>query len=471
LKTTRRNSRRPRNSSRAGRAGRRDGAKNGGFPLQADRHGVRSHQRMPIRSKAPVTAAAAAWGLVSIVSSGQAPISPAALRNHPAIAYQTRTPDDPVARLDARLARGEATLTFDSQNGYLRSVLDQLQVPTESQLLVYSKTSFQAPRIGPSNPRALYFNDTVSVGWVRGGEVLEFAAHDPSQGTIFYTLDQRSGASPRFTRQVICVQCHTWEATLDVPGTFVGSVVPAHDGSVLYVPAYSIDHRTPFDLRWGGWFVTGRHALPRHLGNALVPAGGAIEDVVTPASVHVTSLEGRFDRAGYAGTLSDIVALLVIEHQARMLNLITRAGWEARVGADAGRPLSAIVNELVDYLLFVDEQPLPGAVEGPSAFARVFTAQGPRDSRGRSLRDLDLRTRLMRYPCSYLIYSEPFDALPQAAKQAVYARLWAVLSGAVRDARYDRLTADDRQAVLDILRETKPDLPAYFGEGRPPASG
>jgi hypothetical protein len=239
--------------------------------------------------------------------------------------------------------------------------------------------------------------------------------------------------------------------------------VPAADGSVLYVPAYSIDHRTPFDLRWGGWFVTGRHELPRHLGNAIVTGGGAIEDAVTPASIHVTSLEGRFDPAGYASPRSDIVALLVMEHQARMLNLLTRAGWEARVGADAGRSLDTIVNELVDYLLFVDERPLPGPVERSSPFVRVFEARGVRDSHGRSLRELDLRTRLMRYPCSYLIYSEPFDALPAAARRAVYARLWAVLSGAVRDARYDRLTDSDRTAVLEILRDTKADLPEYFG--------
>jgi len=375
-----------------------------------------------------------------------------------------------VSRLDRRLASGDATLTFDPASGYLRSVLDALDVPIESQLLVYSKTSFQAPRISPANPRALYFTDTVAVGWVRGGEVLEFAAHDPSQGTIFYTLDQRASA-PRFTRQVICVQCHTWEATLDVPGTFVGSVVPAADGSVLYVPAYSIDHRTAFDLRWGGWFVTGRHELPRHLGNALVTAGSTIEDAVTPSSIHVASLEGRFEPAGYPSRQSDIVALLVMEHQARMLNLITRAGWEARVGADAGRPLDAIVNELVDYLLFVDERPLPGPVDGPSPFARVFAARGPRDARGRSLRDFDLRTRLMRYPCSYVIYSEPFAALPEVAKQAIYARLWAVLSGKVPDARYERLSAADRRAVLEILRETKPDLPAYYADGRPASSG
>jgi hypothetical protein len=408
-------------------------------------------------------AATTLWMVASIVSSGQAPLSPLALRNHPAIAYQTRPVTDPVARLDQRLARGDVALAADSGSGYLRAVLEALQVPAESQLLVYSKTSFQAPRIGPDNPRAIYFSDTVSVGWVRGGDVLEFAAHDPSQGTIFYTLDQRS-ATPRFTRQAVCVQCHTWEATLDVPGTFVGSVVPAADGSVLYVPAYSIDHRTPFDLRWGGWFVTGGHELPRHLGNARVTAGSTIEDAVTPATVHVTSLEGRFDPSGYPSQQSDVVALLVIEHQARMLNLITRVGWEARVGADAGRPLDTIVEELVDYLLFVDERPLPGSVQGPSAFARVFAARGPRDTRGRSLRELDLRTRLLRYPCSYEIYSEPFDALPAVAKAAIYRRLWAVLSGDVRDARYARLSPADRRAVIEILRDTKPDLPAYYDD-------
>jgi len=407
-----------------------------------------------------------AWVTASVASSGQSPISPLALRNHPAIAYQTTRPADSVARLDERLARGAATLTFDATTGYLHSVLAELQVPLESQMLVYSKTSFQAPRIGPSNPRALYFNDTVSVGWVRGGEVLEFASQDPSQGTIFYTLDQHEGR-PRFTRQLVCVQCHTWEATLDVPGMFVGSVVTATDGSVLYVPAYSVDHRTPFDLRWGGWFVTGRHAFPRHLGNALVAAGGTIDDAVTPASTHVSSLDGRFDPAGYAGAHSDVVALLVMEHQARMLNLITRAGWEARVGADAGRPLGAIVDELVDYMLFIDERPLPGPVDGPSPFALAFEVRGPRDARGRSLREFDLHARLMRYPCSYLIYSEPFDALPGAVKQAIYARLWAVLSGTAREPRYARLQAADRQAVIEILRETKAGLPAYFNEPRP----
>ena len=416
---------------------------------------------MTWRSGCGLAAATALWLAATIVGSSQTPISPSALRNHTAIRYQSAGATDAVARLNTRLASGEVTLAFEPGAGYLRSLLAALDVPVESQLLVYSKTSFQARRISPINPRALYFNDTVAVGWVRGGEVLELAAHDPAQGTNFYTIEQTRDAAPRATRQLACVHCHTWEATLDVPGMFVGSVVPAADGSVLYVPAFSIDHRTDFDQRWGGWFVTGRHDLPRHLGNALVSAGGAIEDAVTPASVHLDSLAGRFDADGYPAAGSDVVALMVMEHQARLLNLITRAGWEARAGADAGRPLGVIVDELVDYLLFVDEKPLPGPVAS-SPFARVFAARGPRDPRGRSLRDLDLRTRLMRYPCSYLIYSASFDGLPATAKQAIYARLWAVLSGTLGDERYARLTQADRIAIVDILRATKPDLPAYF---------
>jgi hypothetical protein len=144
------------------------------------------------------------------------------------------------------------------------------------------------------------------------------------------------------------------------------------------------------------------------------------------------------------------------------LNLITRVGWESRIGADAGRPLSDAVNELVDYLLFVDEEPLPGPVSGGSTFARTFPQPGPRDAKGRSLRDLDLEQRLMRYQCSFLIYSAPFDALPSDARQAVYARMWTILSGAATEPRYARLDPDDRQAVIEILRDTKKDLPSYY---------
>jgi hypothetical protein len=168
--------------------------------------------------------------------------------------------------------------------------------------------------------------------------------------------------------------------------------------------------------------------------------------------------------------------LMVLEHQTHAINLLTRLGWEARLAAFEQRTgavaragqdvLSArvrgAVDDLVDYLLFVDEAALPGKIEGSSGFAQKFGALGPRDQSGRSLRQLDLTRRLMRFPCSYVIYDEAFDALVEAAKQAVYQRMWQILSGQSKEPRYARLSAGDRRAIVEILRDTKKGLPAYF---------
>jgi hypothetical protein len=407
-----------------------------------------------------LAALALAWTTSLLAGAGQRPLAPSAMREHPAIGYSSTPPTDLVAQLGRRLESGETVLHSRPGSGYLESVLAALGVPVESQLLVFSKTSFQAPRINPKNPRAIYFNDSVSVGWVPGGEVIEFIGHDPRQGAMFYTLDQTE-AEPRVSRNLACVQCHTFADTLDVPGMVIGSVFPGSNGSPLYAPSNATDHRTPFELRWGGWYVTGRHHFDRHMGNTVYEQGPDPERAITAASAHVDSLAGRFDTTIYPSAGSDVAALMVLEHQARMLNLITRAGWEARLGAAAARPLAEPVEELVDYLLFVDEAPLPGPVTS-GAFAATFSAGGPRDRNGRSLRQLDLQRRLMRYPCSYLIYSDAFNSLPANARDAVYRRLWLVLSGADRQPRYDALTTADREAVLAILRDTKRDLPPYF---------
>ena len=312
----------------------------------------------------------------------------------------------------------------------------------------------------------------MSVGWVRGGEVLEFAANDPRQGAIFYTLDQSTAAPPQFKRNnVNCVSCHTSDVTMNVPGLFLGSVYPEASGMPAYGPAYLTDHRSPFELRWGGWYVTGRHRADRHLGNAIVKDTADLGGMVTPSTVHVDDLTGRFDPSGYVSTHSDLVALLVMEHQARMTNLITRLGWEARLGKDADRLLHQTAAELVDYLLFIDEMPLPGPITGTSSFAADFSGRGPRDSRGRSLRELALTDRLLKYRCSYLIYSEAFDALPNEARALVYARMWEILSGAERDQRYSVIGAAERQAIVEILRDTKDDLPAYFQDVADSAGG
>ena len=407
--------------------------------------------------------ALAVWlGSVGVVA-GQLQ-HPTLLRNHSAIRYDSTQTNDPIARLNERLKSGEVTLERRGPSGYLQSVLEALHVPVESQLLVFSKTSFQAPKIGPKNPRAIYFGDTLAVGWVRGGEVLEFVGQDPTQGSVFYTMAQAND-KPVFERNDACVSCHASEATHYVPGMFIGSVFPGVDGTTMYGPAYTTDHRSPFEIRWGGWFVTGTHHATRHMGNAVASDPADLSAMITPATVHVTDLEGRFDKTGYLSLNSDLVALLVIEHQAKMLNLITRVGWETRIGEkESGRTIDQAAAELVDYLLFVDEAPLPGPIAGTTKFAEVFSAQGPRDSRGRSLHDLSLETRLLRYPCSYLIYSEPFDGMPAKAKTAVYQRMWEILSGQERDQRYAVLTPADRRAILEILSETKPDAAAYFAE-------
>jgi hypothetical protein len=418
-----------------------------------------------LRSRVLLVAMVWVASIVFVSAQKTQKIHPALIRNHPAISYSTAPVSDPVAQLNGRLQRGELTLERSGSSGYLTSVLSALDIRVDSQVLVFSKTSFQAPRINPTNPRAIFFNDTVSVGWVRGGPVLEFVAQDPRQGSIFYTLEQSQSGVPQFERNDTCVMCHVSEATQNVPGLFVGSVFPSATGTTMYGPAYTTDHRSPFEMRWGGWFVTGTHEAARHMGNAIATDPSDLAAMVTPETVHVTNLEGRFDMTGYPSPHSDIVALLVLEHQAQMLNLITRLGWEARAGADAQRPFSAAVEEFVDYLLFVDESPLPGPVNGPTTFAKRFSESGPRDTGGRSLRELDLTRRLLKYPCSYLIYSEPFESLPAAVKSAVYQRMWDVLSGKATGERYDALSATDRVAIIEILRDTRKDLPDYWVGG------
>ena len=388
--------------------------------------------------------------------------TPSELRDHPQIKYSTTPPQDAVAHLNQELAAGTRKLSRTEKHGYLESVLAALNVPAESQVLVFSKTSFQAPRINPQNPRALYFNDTVSVGWVRGGEVLELAAQDPRQGTMFYTLEQSGDDPPRFVRNAACIACHTGETTLDIPGLFAGSNYIDEKGNTVYSPIFSTDQRTPFDMRWGGWYVTGTHH-GRHLGNAVATDMSDVTKMATPANWNLADLSGRFDTAAWLRPTSDIVALLVLEHQMRMTNLLTRVNWEARVGPTlAGRPMSKAVEELVDYLLFVDEAELPGPIVGSNSYAKTFAADAPRDPRGRSLKDLDLQQRLFRYPCSYLIYSAQFDALPADVRQQIYQRMYEVLAGGDPDPRYTQLSEDGRRAVIDILIATKPDLPDYF---------
>jgi hypothetical protein len=386
-------------------------------------------------------------------------------RDHAAIAYTSGPTDNPVTRLNARLRAG-APLAFDPVSGYLRAVLDALSVPVESQSLVFSQTSFQADRINIHNPRALYFNDAVAVGWVRGGTTLEVAVQDPQRGTLFYELPQQQGVPLEFKRNEVCLSCHlSWE-TRGVPGLMVTSMFPLPDDPNAYANGFTTVQGSPLTQRWGGWWVTGDAGGVRHMGNIPVMPMDKGKGIPNPTRT-LASVEGLFNLEGYQTPYSDVVALLVLAHQTQMTDLLTRLGWEARVAAarptpDAEARVREAAVDAVDHALFIDEAPLPKPVKGTSGFAERFAGAGPKDAQGRSLRDFDLTRRLFRHPCSYLIYSDAFEGLPPAAKEAFYARLWTVLSAKDGDKRYREFGDGDRRAVVEILLQTKKDLPPYI---------
>ncbi|HMF98639.1 MAG TPA: hypothetical protein VKE96_30270 [Vicinamibacterales bacterium] len=391
-----------------------------------------------------------------------------ASREHPAIAYGAREGSNPVRRLNDALVAGEARLEFDGDKGrgYLTAVLDALRVGAESQVLVFSETSNQATRINPAHPRAIYFNDRVAVGWVPGTEILELATQDAEQGVVFYTLAQKADAAPRFTHRTDCLLCHlTWD-TLAVPGFTTISTFPMSDDPNAYADGVVVDHRTPIADRWGGWYVTGRLVPSRHMGNVPVIRPAATLSKTRLPAPKLESVAPLLESPDvYPSRHSDIAALMVLNHQTQATNLLTWVGWETRVAlADKTQfdRVDEAIRELVDYFLFVDEAPIGSPMAGASGFAERFAGLGPRDGAGRSLRQLDLITRLMRYPCSYMIYSEAFDALPSVARERIYDRLWKVLSGQDPDRRYAGLTAGDRRDVIEILRATRPGLPEYF---------
>lgn len=365
--------------------------------------------------------------------------------NHPAIKYLTTDTDTVVDRLNQQLREGSAKLEFDVQTGYLRSVLALLEVPVESQVLVYTQTSLQAQHIKMHNPRAIYFNDTVAVGYIRGAGLIEVTAQDPRMGTIFYAINQVPGAQATFGRDQQCLRCHLSWDTLGVPGLSVLTTFPRKSESD-YANGGTVDHYRPIDERWGGWYVTGKKVPPRHMGNLPLIMSKPIAVPARP------SLEGQFDLTGYPTPYSDVVALMVLDHQAHFSNLITRAIWETRLGEQLR--IAEAAETLADYMLFVDEAPIAGGIEGSSGYAEKFTAMGPRDAKGRSLRELDLQTRLQKYPLSYMIYSPAFRALPAAPKTLVMGKIERVLSGELKDAKYAHLTPALRTAIREILSET-----------------
>ena len=376
----------------------------------------------------------------------------------PAIQYGARPTDDPVTRLDRQLKSGKAKLEFAPNGwGYLPSVLKLLDIHPDSQALVFSKTSTQAEHIGPRTPRAIYFNDDVSVGFVRNSDVLELAALDPKQGVQFYVLVNAD--QPEFAASEGCLRCHQGAPTLGIPGLLISSIHPSSQARQEHGNSFMTDDRTPLSERWGGWYVTGITGSQTHLGNNTnlvdpVRSGGPS----TEPTQNLTSLAAMLDTSKYLEPTSDVVALMTLEHQIRMTNLMIRIGWDARLGMAADK-LNPEIEEMLKYMLFADEEPLKAPVKGVSTFMETFPQRGPRDPKGRSLRDFDLKTRLFRYPLSYMIYSAAFDGMPDKVRERVYQRLYEILTGKDTSKTFASLTPESRGAILEILRATKPGLP------------
>ena len=394
----------------------------------------------------------------------------------PPIEYSQSVPDNAVSRLQQSLDRRDTVLTHEGAHGYLRSVLQALQLPISSQSLVFSRTSLQLRRISPETPRALYFNDTVYLGFCQGGDVLELCVTDPVLGTVFYTLYQQPASDvPQFQRQTDnCLVCHSSSRTDGVPGHLIRSLMVESSGQpLLSAGSRNVNHLTPLEERWGGWYVTGLHGSQKHLGNLISHRDAVNDPVDNSQGLNVTRLDDRFHVDRYLSPHSDIVALMVLEHQILVHNRITRAAFTTREALHYEAALNEALknapgtrldsttrriqnagDRLVEALLFCGEARISEPISGTSAFASEFSAQGPRDARGRSLRDLQLNGRMFRYPCSYLIYSEAFRGLPPEMLTYIQGRMREILAGNDASGKFTHLSAEDRQAITEILRET-----------------
>lgn len=399
---------------------------------------------------------------------------------YPVIGYSGKPVNNRIARLQKRIERGEVHLQYQAPRGYLDSLLKALQIDTSSQILVFSKTSLQVEWIKADTPRAIYFNDDTFVAWVQGSGLLEMVSFDGSLGPVFYTLDNHGATSPGFDREVLrCLACHDKFSLAGggVPLLLIASS-PVDVNGLLLGNSISIpvSDETPIAQRWAGWYVTGESDQQPHLGNLLVHSEKEFPRGATFKAHNTDSLEGLLDTTPYPTAKSDVVALLVMEHETTVYNLMTRVNFKARTllsrespGNESSDPWDSLqpqtrqairrmAEPLVQAMLFANAAPIAGRIRGSAGFDTQFESLGPRDPLGRSLRDLQLQGRLFKYPLSYLVYSDAFDALPLCARQFIYRRFAEILEGRDQSAAFAHLSPQDRSAVAQILAATKPDF-------------
>ena len=351
----------------------------------------------------------------------------------PPISYSKTAPNDAVTRIEKRMKSGELRFAPSDDKTLLLALLKEMKVPVESQIMVFSKTSKQRSIISPTRPRVMYFSDDCYVGWVPGG-AMELTTFDPVLGATFYLIDPHDElVRPKFTRADDCLSCHARSSTGNAPGLLARSVFPDERGEPIFSAGSTfITHETPISERWGGWYVTGGHGTARHMGNAFAKESKDGAELNRETGANLSILDGFFDPKPYPLAQSDIVALMVFEHQVGAHNALCEANLQTRLALhrwkglcealkeDPKQPLYgstlSVVNHYADkvlkQLLFVGEAALPeGGIQGAAGFQTAFAASKKVDGKGRSLRDFDLKTRLFRQRCSHLIYSQPFTVL------------------------------------------------------------
>jgi hypothetical protein len=401
------------------------------------------------------------------------------------IHYSATPPNDAAVALEKAQVQGKVKIDRADDWAVLRDLLKQFNIPEASQVMVFSKTSKQNERISPATPRVVYYGDNAYVGYCLGGSI-EVSVIDPKLGPIFYLADpQVEEKEPiRFVRDQSCLSCHGGPFSPEVPGVLVRSVTPSQEGHpIMSQGSTVVDTTTPFEERWGGWYVTGKHGKSVHKGNVTAEENGESVKLDPISGQNATDLGKFFDTSPYPRKTSDIVALMVLEHQTGIQNVLTKANHSAMramhmqksLQKELGDPVSDeptgtarriidhCAEDVVDALLFKDEAALPeGGIEGGGSFQEAFEKNSPHTAEGRSLKDLQLLNRLFKYRCSYMIYSITFTNLMPQLKQTVLANLWSVLQGNDSKQRYSYLGETERKHIARILVETLPDAPAAW---------
>lgn len=394
------------------------------------------------------------------------------------VGYNDEATENRIARLAARMASGEVELEYREKRGYLDSLLEHLEIDPSSQTLVFSKTSLQYQLIDEKTPRGLFFNDDTYIGFVQNSQIVEVMAMDDKLGMVFYVFNNAPKPEKYFVRETQrCLVCHDSAGTMGGGVPMVMALSSIYNSSLIskmdVSGAGNVEDKIPVRDRWGGWYVTGQHGSQTHLGNLILPGAGDLTRVDEFRQGNVDSLEelGMLDPSPYPGNTSDITALMILEHQLTVQNLITyinfkapavleRAGFPEAKAANswaelppkAQLSLTRMMDRMAGAMLMQETATLEDRIAGLPAYQSWFTSRGPSDSQGRSLRDLDLQNTLFRYPLSYLVYSPAFNAMPAYAKDYVYSKIRSELSGNGEVSHpYDQ---EDREAALEILEET-----------------